>query len=83
MGKTPNLKFYLAPPPPECIYSETYELRTPKGLRKSVLYSEVVLFLRSISTYCIRLRTEAAVFNSQGVRISQVVLKTGFTVPNH
>ncbi len=31
--------------------SETWELGAPKGLRKSVLYSEVVLFLRSISTY--------------------------------
>ncbi len=31
-------------------YSETWELGTPKGLRKTVLNSEVVLFLRSIST---------------------------------
>ncbi len=69
--------------PSECtIYSETWELGTPKGLRKTVLNSEVVLFLRSISTYCIRLGTEVhvAVLNSQGVPISQVVLKTGFTV---
>ncbi len=33
------------------VYSETWELGTPKGLRKSVLYSQVVLFFRSISTY--------------------------------
>ncbi len=32
-------------------YSETWELGSPKGLRKSVLYSEVVLFLRSNFTY--------------------------------
>ncbi len=32
-------------------YSETWELGTPKGLGKSVLISEVVLFLRSISMY--------------------------------
>ncbi len=62
------------------VYSGTWELGTPKGLRKSVLNSQVVLFLRSISTYWILLRTEAAVLNSQGVPISQVVLKTGFTV---
>ena len=31
------------------IYSETWELGTPKGLSKTVLNSEVVLFLRSIS----------------------------------
>ncbi len=61
-------------------YSETWELGTPKGLRKGVLNSEVVLFLRSIYTYWIRLQTEAAVLNSQDVPISQVVLKTGFTV---
>ena len=61
-------------------YSETWELGTPKGLRKSVLYSEVVLFLRSISTYWIQRRNEVGVLNSQGVLISQVVLKTGSTV---
>ena len=61
-------------------YNETWELGTPKGLRKSVLNSEVVLFLRSITTYWIRLGTEAAVLNSQRFPISQVVLKTGFTV---
>ena len=33
------------------MYSETWQLGTPRGLRKSVLNSEVVLFLRSISTY--------------------------------
>ena len=62
------------------MYSETWELGTPKGLRKTVLNSGVVLFLRSISTYCIRLRTEVAVLNYQGVPISQVALKRGFTV---
>ncbi len=30
------------------IYSETWELGTPKGLSKTVLNSEVILFLRSI-----------------------------------
>ncbi len=30
-------------------YSETWELGTPKGLSETVLNSEVVLFLRSIS----------------------------------
>ena len=30
-------------------YSETWELGTPKGLSKTVLNSEIVLFLRSIS----------------------------------
>ncbi len=58
-------------------YSETWELGTPKGLRKIVLNCKVVLFLRSISTYWIRLGTEVTVLNSQGVPISQVVLKTG------
>ncbi len=64
----------------ELRYSETWELGTPNGLRKTVLISEVVLFLRSISTYWIQLGTEVAVLNSQGVPISQVVSKTGFTV---
>ncbi len=32
------------------MYSETWELRTPKGLRKTVLNSKVVLLLRSIFT---------------------------------
>ncbi len=62
------------------IYSETWELGTPKGLSKTVLNSEVVLFLRSISMYWICIGTEVAVLNSQVVPISQVVLKTGFTV---
>ncbi len=61
-------------------YSETWELGTPKGLWKTVLNSEVVLFLRFISMYWIGLGTEVAVLNSQVVPISQVVLKTGFTV---
>ncbi len=61
-------------------YSGTWELGTPKGLSKTVLNSEVVLFFRSISMYWIDLGTEAAVLNSQAVPISQVVLKTGFTV---
>ncbi len=34
----------------ETIYSGTWELGTPKGMSKTVLNSEVVLFLRSIST---------------------------------
>ncbi len=33
------------------MYSGTSELGTPKGLRKTVLNSEVVLLLRSISVY--------------------------------
>ncbi len=61
-------------------YSGTWELGTPKGLWKTVLNSEVVLFLRSISMYWIGLETEVAVLNSQDVPISQVVLKRGFTV---
>ncbi len=32
------------------LYSGTWELGTPKGLSKTFLNSEVVLFLRSIST---------------------------------
>ncbi len=53
---------------------------TPKGLWKTVLNSEVVLFLRGISVYWIDLGTEVTVLNSQVVPISQVVAKTGFTV---
>ncbi len=33
----------------QCMYSGTFELRTPKGLSETVLNSEVVSFLRSIS----------------------------------
>ncbi len=33
------------------IFSGTWELGTPKGLPKTVLNSEVVLFLRSIAMY--------------------------------
>ena len=62
------------------MYSETWELGTPKGLWETVLNSEVVLFLRSISMYWIGLGTEVAVLNSQVVPISQMVLKAGFTV---
>ncbi len=64
------------------MYSETWELGTAKGLWETVLNSEVVSFLRSISMYmyCIGLGTEVAVLNSQVVPISQVVLKAGFTV---
>ncbi len=62
------------------MYSETWELGTPKGLSKAVLISEVVLFLGSISTEWIQLGTEVSVLNSQGVPICQVLLKTGFTV---
>ncbi len=58
-------------------YSETWEIGTPKGLSKTVLNSEVVLFLRSISMYWIDIRTEVAVLNSHVVPISQVVLRTG------
>ncbi len=60
--------------------SETRELGTPKGLWQTVLNSEVVLFLRSISMYWIGIGTDVAVLNSQGVPISQVVPKIGFTV---
>ncbi len=64
------------------MYSESWELGTPKGLSKTALNSEVVVFLRSISIYWIGIGTEVAVLNSQVVPISQVVLKTGFTVYN-
>ena len=63
------------------MYSGTWELGTPKGLSKTVLNSEVVLFARSISMYWIDLGTEVVVLNSQVVPISQVIVKTGFTVP--
>ncbi len=62
------------------IYSGTSGLGTPTGPWKTVLNSEVVLFLRSISVYWIGLGTEVAALYSQVVPISQVVLKTGFTV---
>ncbi len=62
------------------MYSGTSKLGTPKGLSKTVLNSEVVLFLRSNSMYGIDQGTEVAVLNSQVVLISQVVLKTGYTV---
>ncbi len=62
------------------LYSGTWELGTHKGLWKTVLNSEVVFFLRSISIYWIGVGTEVAVHNSQIVPISQVVLKTGVTV---
>ncbi len=64
----------------ESMYSETWEIWTPKGLWKTVLNSEVVLYLRSISIYWIGLGTEVAVLNFHVVPISQVVLKAGFTV---
>ncbi len=41
----------LSSEPTYIMYSENWELGTPKGLGKSVLNSEVVLFLRSISMY--------------------------------
>ncbi len=47
---------------------------------KTVLNSEVVLFLRSISVYWIGLGTGVVVLNSQVVPISQVVTETGITV---
>ena len=53
---------------------------TRKGLRKTVLNSEVVLFPRSISMYWIGLGTKLSVLNSHIVPISQVVLKTSSTV---
>ncbi len=62
------------------LYSDTWELGTPKGLWKTVLNSEVVLFLSYIAMYWICLGTEVTVLSSQVVPISQVVLKTGFTV---
>ncbi len=62
------------------IYSRTWELGTPKGLRKIVLNCKVLLLLRFISVYRIRLGTREAVLNSQVVPICQVVIKTGFTV---
>ncbi len=52
-------------------YSESWELGTAKGLSKTALNSEVVLFLRSISAYWIGIKTAVAVLN---------FLKTGFTV---
>ncbi len=55
-------------------------IRDTHGTVKTVLNSEVVLFLRSISVNWIGLGTEVAALNSQVVHISQVVLKTGFTV---
>ncbi len=61
-------------------YRGTWELGTPKGLWKTVMNSEVVLFLRPNSMYWICLGTEVTVLSSQVVHISQVVLKTGFTV---
>ncbi len=61
-------------------YSGTWELGTPKGLSKTALNSEVVLLVRLISMYWIDLGTEIVVLNSQVVPISQVVIKTGFTV---
>ena len=71
---------YRRPPCAINIYSETWELGTPTGLWKTVLNSELVLFLRSISVYWIGLGTGVAALNSQVVPISQVVLKIGFTV---
>ncbi len=64
-------------------YSETSGLGTPKGLWKTVLNSQVVWFLRSISMYWIGLGNHVAVLNCQVVPISQVVLKTGSTVVVH
>ncbi len=55
-------------------------IRDTQGTAKTVLNSEVVLFLRSISMYWIGIGTEVAVVNSHVVPISQVVLRTGFTV---
>ena len=60
------------------MYSGIWELGTPKGLRKTVLNSEVVLFPRSISLYWIGLGTRVFVLNSQVVPISQLVLNDRF-----
>ena len=60
------------------IFNIAWELGTPKRLWKTALNSKVVLFHRFISMYWIGQVTEAAVFKSQAVPISQVVLKTGF-----
>ncbi len=57
------------------LYSETWDLGTPKGLWKIVLNSEVVLFLSSIAIYWICLWTEMTVLSSQVVPISQVVFR--------
>ncbi len=62
------------------MYSETWELGTPKGLWKTVLNSEVIFILRFIAMYWICLGTDVTVLSSQVVPISQVVLKKGFTV---
>ncbi len=62
------------------LYSGTWELGAPKALSETVLNSEVVLFLRSISMWQIDPGTEVAVLNSQFGPISQLGLKTGFTV---
>ncbi len=59
---------------------EPWKLGTPEGLWKTVLNSEVVLFLRSISMSWIGIGIGVAVLNSHVVPISQVVLKTGFTL---
>ena len=58
----------------------TWELGTPRELWKTVLNSEVALFLRFISLYWINIGTGVAVLNSQVVPLSQVVLNTGLTV---
>ncbi len=55
-------------------------IRDTQWTVKTVLNSEVVLFLRFLSMSWIGLGTVVAVRNSQVVPISQVVLKTGFTV---
>ncbi len=78
--KIKNFVGHPPPPPPPIWYSETWELGTPKGLWKTVLHSGVVLFPRSMYMYWIGLGTEVAALNSQVVPISQVVLKTGFSV---
>ncbi len=74
------LGHYTSKVPTHIKYSETWELGTPKGLPKTVLNSKVVLFLRFISMYQIDIGTEVGVLNSQVVHISQVVIRTGFTV---
>ncbi len=45
----PEVAFFLRMFSALSLYSGTWELGTPKGLSETVLNSEVVLFLRSIS----------------------------------
>ncbi len=55
-------------------------IRDIQEIAKTVLNSEVVLFLRYISMYWIDIGAAVVALNSHGVPISQVVLMTGFAV---